>query len=71
MGKLNEYFAISRMCFWVLLGLYVFTIQPSLKQSVALVILLSLYANFGTDFSQYSARRAERRAEHRETPSEE
>jgi hypothetical protein len=58
-----EYWHLVRAASWPLLGLYILIFNPSLGQSVALVIFLSLYANFAGDISAWQAARADRHAQ--------
>lgn len=52
-----------------MLGVYVFAFNPALKTSIALLLIISLYANFGTDISSAQAAIASRHS--KENPPEE
>lgn len=55
-----EYKHLVRAMFWILFAPVV--LLTPLKNSVALVILLSLYANFAADLASYNAKKADRHA---------
>ncbi len=58
MSKRQEHFHISRAFLWWIVLPILFLLH--LEQSVFVVIVLSVYANFAGDLSTWQARKAER-----------
>lgn len=56
---------LARAMVWPVLGVYILVFDPSLAQSVALVIVLSLYANFAGDIGAWKAAVADKKLDER------
>lgn len=62
-----EHFHAARAAGWALFGAYVFLFRFDLASSVAIVFLLSVYANVESAWTNYSARKAQREAKEAES----
>lgn len=61
-----EHFHAARAVGWAAFGVYVFLFRFDLASSVAVVFLLSVYANVESAWTNYSARKAQRDAKEAE-----